>query len=257
MIEHVVKNAVEYIQLINQIKTDQESYNNKADLLFRGQSAMKDPLPKAARLSAKGEILVIEKLIFSEFKRNYSSKFGVIPADDWEWLALAQHYGLPTRLLDWSYSSLIALWFAVKDDLTILNKEKPFNGHVNVYVLAATLEKWKEIEDTTSPFDIDSIKIFRPQAVSERIKVQGSVFTAHPLKNSDNIIDFWNHGGLASHFFNIMIPNEYVIPIRRELKIMGINNYTAFPDLDGLCKHLQWQYYNYQDEIEFENIKKS
>lgn len=254
MIERVAKTTVEFIKLVNSIKKETENNGNKADLLFRGQNSEKNPLPKLARLAPKGKLTMIEKQIFDEFKRNYSSKLGIVPTNNWEWLALAQHHGLPTRLLDWSDSSLIALWFAVKDDLTTLDKENPFRSHVSVYVIKETLEKWKEIEKLKDPFKIDSTKIFRPKAVSDRITVQSSVFTVHPIKNTGNDADFWGHGGFASHYIQIFIPKEFVVPIRRELKIMGINNYFAFPDVDGLCKHLQWLYFDYEDELLFDKL---
>lgn len=258
MVKKVARNIIEYIDIINKIKIEEENNNNYSDLIFRGQSSEKDPLPKLARLKPKATLLKIEELIITEFRRNYSSKLGIIPTSEWEWLALAQHHGLPTRLLDWSYSSLIALWFAVKDELSLIKKcNDLFSGHVSVYVLAATLEKWKEIEKFPDPFQINTTVIFRPQAVTERIKVQSSVFTAHPLCNGINTINLWDNDRVSAKLIRISIPCENIFQVRKELKTMGINNFTVFPDLDGLCKHLECLYFDYKDEIEYEKRKRT
>jgi hypothetical protein len=63
----------------------------------------------------KTEIERFEDDIFKSFKRKSRSYLSCIPEDDWEWLAVARHYGLPTRFLDWTKNPLVALYFAVND----------------------------------------------------------------------------------------------------------------------------------------------
>ena len=83
--------------------------------IFRGLSDSSFPLiPYICRFGFDMvQLKRIEKKLFNLFKESAIAYIERIPSNDWEWLALAQHYGLPTRLMDWTYNPLIALFFAV------------------------------------------------------------------------------------------------------------------------------------------------
>ncbi|MBK6770667.1 MAG: FRG domain-containing protein [Ignavibacteria bacterium] len=85
--------------------------------LFRGQSEDWNLLPKITRVNSKWglHILETEKEMINDFKRLSRPYLKTIPSNDWEWLSIAQHYGMPTRLLDWTSSPLTALWFTVEN----------------------------------------------------------------------------------------------------------------------------------------------
>jgi FRG domain-containing protein len=113
IVAYEIHTVSQFLNKIEQLKEAEEKRGNKADFIFRGQPCDKSLRPKLARRVTKGTRLKIEKLIFEEFKRTSFALTDLQPQSDWDFLALAQHFGLPTRLLDWTYSALAALWFAV------------------------------------------------------------------------------------------------------------------------------------------------
>lgn len=142
------------------------------------------------------------------------------PEDDWEWLSLAQHHGLPTRLLDWSRNPLVAAYFAV---------EEPHAGDSAVYAYRSS----KSLkEGRGSPFDIDNVERFIPRHVTRRITSQAGLFTAHP--------DPTKPFGSRAAVDKLIIKQ----PFRKDLKSIlfryGIHRASLFPDLDGLSKHIEW-----------------
>jgi hypothetical protein len=247
-----VTNIQDYVALIEKIKTISENKGNMTDLLFRGQNSDSPLLPKLARLTLKGEITNIEKLMLEEFKRGILPLSEFQPTNNWDLLALAQHHGLPTRLLDWTYSALIALWFTVSRPAKTDKNNIPLNGVV--WILNAEVEDFRTKTDKIDPLSNKITKIFRSTVVSRRISAQSGVFTVHKINEGGKMVRFETHRTFSKKLTKVMIPAGQFAAIRKQLHIMGVNNSSVFPDIDGYCKHLEWRYSKMADEII--NVKK-
>jgi hypothetical protein len=176
--------------------------------------------------------------MFEQFKRE-SRPYRQGEMDDWELLALAQHHGLPTRLLDWTKNPLAARWFAVREPL------KDPNCGV-VYAFRFDESRFVNTFEQTSPFTLRKARVYRPPHVGRRLSSQAGWFTVHPrvgkqygpvgrLKPGEWVVKFTI---LPKHFGEI----------RAHLDRCGVNAANMFQDLDGLCRHIFWLHSLLEDE---------
>ena len=165
-------------------------------------------------------IFQLERRITKLFKESSRPYLEQAPQNELEWLAMAQHFGLPTRLLDWSYNPLIATYFAVET-----NEDK--EAAIYVFSGASTIqvpEKWK-------PTTLKKVQRYRPPYITSRIQNQAGLFTVH-----HNPEEPFTHEKLHK----IIIPKTIKRKIKKSLYKYGINQKLIYPGLEGISKDLKW-----------------
>jgi hypothetical protein len=240
-----------FVKRIAELKRIQVERGNENDLLFRGQPCDKSLLPKLGRITPKGKRGEIERLIMDKFERESLPFLEFTPKNQWDLLALAQHHGLPTRLLDWTHSAVAALWFAVRNPPQKTADGSGLDRGV-VWALCADLEDFKLDTSTTNPLD-NKLRtlIFRPKAISRRIVAQSAVFTVHRLLDkSSNFLALDENSMYRKKLLKLIIPPDAFAGMRKDLDLFNVNAASVFPDLDGLCSHLLWRYTKFEDEAE-------
>ena len=159
------------------------SKDNTQDIvLFRDQSADWPMLPKVARIDADRPLPDAEREMLRVFKQQSLPFLNATPSTTWDWLALAQHYGLATRPLDWTLNPLVALWFTVR---------KPPKSGSNGVVWIFRPNHDDFAQEFDDPFSGDRTKVFRPNHVTDRIRVQSGYFTVHKFVGSANKFVGW------------------------------------------------------------------
>jgi hypothetical protein len=160
------------------------------------------------------------------------------PKTELEWLALAQHHGAPTRLLDWTDGLLIAAWFAVRNSGFASwhdpqsQKLKLTRVDAAIWVTCNLTKASKRDHDR--PFDVDKVVAYRPHHLDSRIAAQQSVFTLQP--GPTNPLDI--------NTVKIVIASETCFTIRKRLDAAGVSERALFPDMAGLGSDLAWRYKN-------------
>ena len=194
--------------------------------IFRGQSRVSDPLiPLAQRPGIRPqetELEAFERNLLSQFQREALPYFAQVASEltDWEWLAIAQHHGLPTRLLDWTINAGAALFFAVED---------PFAAEDSVvycYRDCGAHERPKQ------PFSLDEVAVYHPPLVVGRFIAQRGCFTVHPS-------DFASNPSWRGELSRVIVPRERRDEIREQLRMLGIDRASLFPGLEGIVSSIR------------------
>lgn len=179
-----------------------------------------------------------EKEMLTSFKQRSICNMSISPTNEWEWLALAQHHGLPTRLLDWSISPLVALFFATEPRMNSENGNLlESDADVGVYALHDC--SYLKIEEIT-PFSIDKPGLFVPSHITPRITGQGGLFTIQPNPTERLEINFEEeeHRKITLYTFE----QKIVMDIQKNLYTLGIRKSLLFPDLDGYATEIKMRH---------------
>jgi hypothetical protein len=205
-----------------------------------------------------GNSAELERHLLRNF-RKYAQQDVVEYDSVWNWLAVAKHHGLPTRLLDWSFSPLVAMHFATSNiekfhldsliwavDYVAIHKFLPDKlyavlaregaGVFTADMLACAVPSLEALADLS---DKDFAVFFEPPSLDARIINQFALFSL--MSNATLTLDNW----LEQHpdlYYKIVIPAELKWEIRDKLDQANITERVLFPGLDGLSSWLKRHY---------------
>ena len=205
--------------------------------------------------------------LFAEFKRRAREFESGVEFNDWDWLALAQHYGLPTRLLDWTQNPLVAAFFAVSSQpsqaiaevIAVRVQERHYlnldgeKGAINWF--ASPRESAAEFKKPT-PFDAGSwparvvphrgVSFVRPLIRAPRMISQRGVFSVHQRPTAE--WEGFEQRRLGESNFKLIRPRRFQVPamarpyFQQRLAGMGVDASSILSDLGGVCEALTWRY---------------
>lgn len=255
--EHRVSTWTELNDALYSNSFDDRIQRFRSPFAFRGMSRNDSDL-RTSLVRLGGDFSQIEGHLLRNF-RKYAHREAVAIDSIWNWLAVAQHHGLPTRLLDWTFSPYIAMHFATEshagmaEDGVIwcvdfvrlkeylpkkLRQELEREGS-DVFTVEMLQEMAESLSDLQELAKEDFAVFLEPPSLDPRIIVQSALFSL--MSSPEACLHDWleKHGGLAH---KVIIPADLKWEVRDKLDQANINERIIFPGLDGLSRWLKRYY---------------
>lgn len=263
MIQKITLNKVEDVfSVLSTVKEQPDIKRFRSPYVYRGLSDVSFKLETSLKRNCDTHQEDLEKCILRNFTK-YASILENPHLFNSEWLQLiiGQHHGLPTRMLDWTCSPLVALHFAVSEDsLGQLDQHDCAIWKINVdeinKLLPTTYQKILKEEQSgmfttemlknikLKDYDVDmsdkSFIMLEPPSIDERIVNQYSYFSVTPtgIHDLDQFL-----ADNTNDTVKYIISSDIRWQIRDTLDTMNINERIMFPGYDGICKWLKRHYF--------------
>ena len=234
---------------------------NRSAFLFRGLPNVSYKLTTSLRWNCKGKAGELEPSILRNFSKYAASTSPLNSC--WEQMVIGQHHGLPTRLMDWTYSPLAALHFATSgEDITGMNQHDAVVWAIDITEMNTllpakyqkvlndaraylfTIEMLDRVAKDLTTYDNDmgedGIVLLEPPSIDQRIINQYSYFSIIP-SGVEDIEQFLDEK--TTRTVKYILDKEIRWQIRDMLDQCNVNERTIYPGLDGLASWIKRHYY--------------
>ncbi|ROO75674.1 FRG domain-containing protein [Vibrio crassostreae] len=240
-------------------EVDQGQNDVGSSLWFRGAGKSSYPLSPSLHRHSKivdsSSLLDYEKKLLTRFKERSVPYLQSRIDDEWELLFLMQHYGMPTRLLDWTENPFISLFFA----LSSANKNADGNYENDAAVWILSPSKWNESVFSNISYKGGAISPSETMVNSYKPGTEHHLVHENPvailgIHNSPRIVaqrgsfclfgkslvpmeEIYKNGNFQTDTLKkLIIPKGIIGELLNKLVWMGITDSVVYPDLEGLSK---------------------
>ncbi len=251
------------MQIVTEQEYNEQKQRHRSPFIYRGLPKSYYNLSTSLQRNCKHLSSQLESSILRNFTKYAITEDSTLNSSVWKQMILGQHHGLPTRLLDWTYSPLTALHFATtENNLDKMEQHDCVIWKINIEEIHKllpkkyfdkldeenagifTVEMLNKIVDSTAKYDRDmkdsAMIIIEPPSIDPRIINQYSYFSIIPSGMTD-IEKFLNDN--TENTVKYVIKKELRWRIRDMLDQLNINERIVYPGLDGLSQWLTRHYY--------------
>jgi len=254
----LIKSWADLCERVYEGSWQQDILRFRSNYAFRGLSNKNYRLVTSFARSC-GKLTRLEYHLLRNFRKYARLDYVDMSDSHWRWLTLAAHHGLPTRLLDWTYSPFVAMHFAMcetnkydvdgviwKVDFVEANRLLPeplidqlTAANANAFTVSMLEGALPDVRSFDKLSSEVLVAFFEPPSIDARIVNQFALFSFMSSPNAS--LEDW----LTEHpelFRRIIIPKELKWEIRDKLDQANITERMLFPGLDGLASWLQRHY---------------
>lgn len=260
--EHTIRSLGELIDAVTPSKPDPATGRRRDAGVYHGATsvdhALLTSLDRLGGTDPPHSKSDLEEHILRNFARYSRPYLRSMPVNEWELLVIAQHHGVPTRLLDWSYSPLVGAHFATRSAVpgkacAVWRLEwQEIHRAYGIKPLALRIEDIQNLEVLERKGEFTVWDLFRhrganfsfliePPSLNERIFAQAATFTIC-TDTSRSYEAFLADEGLIGTLTKYVIPADAVAHVRDQLDLAGVEERYLFPDLDGVAASIRRYY---------------